>query len=146
MALDLNTLKYGRPAACSKCGGDLRYTGVGEYECTECKNLELDDYGKVRTYIEKNHGATQSQVSQATGVSVNKIRQMLKEEKIEVAATSLVFLHCEMCGTEIRSGKYCPACELKVKSGLETKKHISTVQGFGKGAKGSATGERRFMR
>ena len=135
MGLDLNALKYGRPAACSKCGGELKYTGVGEYECTECRNLELDDYGKVRSYIEKNHGATQSQVSLATGVSVNKIRQMLRDEKIEVAATSHVFLHCEICGTEIRSGKYCPACELKVKAEGEAKKHVSTVQGFGKAAK-----------
>lgn len=146
MGLDLNALKYGRPAACSKCGGELKYTGVGEYDCIKCGNVELDDYGKVRSYIEKNHGATQSQVSEATGVSVNKIRQMLKDEKIEVAAGSHVFLHCESCGAEIRSGKYCTACEAKLKAEEQAKRHVSTVQGFGKAAKGSATGERRFIR
>jgi len=111
-----------------------------------CGNCELDDYGKVRTYIEKNHGATQSQVSEATGVSVNKIRQMLRDEKIEVAPNSRAFLHCESCGAQIRSGRYCEACEQKMKKEELLHKHTSNVQGYGKGKNGSATGERRFIR
>ncbi len=145
MALDLNSLKYGRPANCSKCGGDLRYAGIGEYECENCKNIEFDDYGKVRAYIEENRGATQSEVSLATGVDVNKIRQMLREEKIEIAPNSVIFLQCEGCGTKIRSGKYCDACEGKVKKEEKTKRTLP-VQGYAKGGGTGAKGERRFMR
>lgn len=149
MTLDLNTLKYGKPANCSKCGSALRYVGIGEYECESCKNIEFDDYGKVRTYIEKNRGATQSQVSLATGVDVSKIRQMLREEKIEIAPNSVVFLQCESCGTPIRSGKYCSACAEKIQN-EEQKKRTLPGKGLGKGVQTgggtSAKGERRYMR
>ncbi len=145
MALDLGSLKYKRPANCSKCSGNLRYVGIGEYECENCKNIELDDYGKVRTYIEENRGATQSEVSQATGVEVNTIRQMLREEKIEIAPNSVIFLQCEGCGAKIRSGKYCDACEGKAKKEEKTKRTLS-AQGSVKGGIISTKGERRFMR
>ncbi|MFT3983415.1 MAG: MerR family transcriptional regulator [Lachnospiraceae bacterium] len=145
MALDLKSLQYGRPADCSKCGGNLRYVGIGEYECESCRNIELDDYGKVRTYIEENRGATQSEVSTATGVDVNKIRQMLREEKIEIAPNSVVFLQCESCGAKIRSGKYCDACAGKAKKEDDARR-LPPTQGFVKGTGAGAKGERRFMR
>ena len=139
---------YGRPTNCSKCDGELVYAGIGEYKCENCGNIELDDYGKVRSYLEEHHGATQSQVSDATGVASNVIRQMLREEKIEIAPNSRMFLRCLICGTEIRSGRYCPDCEAKQLREEQGTKHTSSsnMHGFGNGQKGSATGERRFMR
>ena len=108
-----NTSLYGKPIKCSICNGPLVYKGVGEYQCSECFNLEYDDYGKVRLYIESHNGATASEISEATEVSQAKIRQMLKEERLEVASDSRAFLHCEACGKEIRSGQFCSECEAK---------------------------------
>jgi len=113
MDMDFGDAKYGKPLKCSVCGKTLVYKGVGEYQCSACQNLEYDDYGKVRLYIEKHNGATAIEISEATGVSQAKIRQMLKEERLEVSSNSIAFLRCEACGIEIRSGKYCEACDVK---------------------------------
>lgn len=148
MARDLGYIAYGRPTNCCVCGGSLVYKGVGEYQCSECHSLEFDDYGKVRLYIEAHNGATAAEISEATEVSQAKIRQMLKEERLEVTSDSIAFLHCELCGIDIRSGKYCVSCATKVKKDVlaDSKAiHNSKVQGFG-AAKRGEDGERRFMR
>ena len=48
---------YNVPVRCSKCGKMLKYMGVGEYKCEACGFTEYDDYGLVRSYLEKNPGA-----------------------------------------------------------------------------------------
>ena len=73
---------------CKECGGQLNYRGLGQYECEECKNIEYDDYGKVRAYLEEHPCALQGEVSKATGVPANRIRALLLEERIEIASGS----------------------------------------------------------
>ena len=96
---------------CAECGGEMKYAGLGEFRCVECGNVQFNDYGRVRAYLEAHPGAMQSEVSRATGVSPNRIRQLLVEERIEISANSNIFLNCEMCGMPIRSGSRCPKCE-----------------------------------
>lgn len=134
---------------CEECGGKMKYTGVGEYVCESCSHVMLNDYGKVRNYIEKHPGANLAEVSEATGVGKNKIRQLLREEKIEIAGNSVVFLHCESCGAPIRSGYYCESCA-KIAKTIQAKQDAadrkSTISGgFAKTPTG-ATGEKRFKR
>lgn len=117
--------------------------------CDHCKHVQYDDYGKVRNYIEVHHGATQSEVSQATGVPINRIRQMLREEKIEIAQNSVVFLHCEACGREIRSGIYCESCQkvmYKTDAAMRQSSRNTGMQGYGMNKNSNATGEKRFRR
>lgn len=148
MAKDLGYIAYGRPSQCTVCGGSLVYKGIGEYQCSDCHSLEYDDYGKVRLYIEMHNGATAAEIAEATGVSQVKIRQMLKEERLEVTPDSVAFLHCEICGTDIRSGRYCAACEAKIRKETMSESrnsHNSNLQGFGRSLRGE-DGERRFIR
>lgn len=138
------------PVNCSECGGRMIYKGVGEYACELCGALAYDDYGKVRNYIEQHPGATQSDVSAATGVSKAKIRQLLIEERIEVTPDSPIFMHCALCGADIRSGMYCSACATKVKQDeihvakvvREKQRKMGYASDYGKDAKG----RRRFER
>ena len=88
------------------------FKGVGEYHCENCRHVEYDDYGKVRLYVEKHRGATSSEVSMQTGVSQKAIRQMLKENRLEITQDSAAFLRCEVCGASIRGGRLCPKCEM----------------------------------
>lgn len=146
MDMDFGEVKYGKPLKCSVCGNDLVYKGVGEYRCSACQNLEYDDYGKVRLYIEKHSGATATEISEETGVSQAKIRQMLKEERLEVSSNSIAFLRCEICGIEIRSGKYCEACDAKRrKEALSEPRAKKKQVGYGSAGK-LDSGERRFHR
>lgn len=137
---------YNKPSKCKKCGGTMVFKGVGEYRCEKCGAVEYDDYGRVRLYIEQHHGATAQEVEDHTGVKQKVIRQLLKEERIEVAADSKVFLVCEICRKPIKSGRFCPECaklyhEKEEKLVQQQKKK---VQGFGKAVRGE-TGEKRYM-
>lgn len=138
---------YNIPYNCAKCGGVMVFKGVGEYQCEECGFLDWDDYGKVRNYIEKHKGATASEIESEIGVSQRSIRKMLRESRIEIAEGSKTFLHCELCGKEIRSGRFCEECEIKVHRNMEEQYRETLhkdVKGFGQ-AKTGESGQRRFM-
>lgn len=75
--------EYTKPISCSKCGGRLKYAGLGEYKCTMCRNVEYDDYGKVRVFLEGHPGANIVQTQSATGVSQQLIERMIREGKFE---------------------------------------------------------------
>lgn len=141
---------YNIPRTCKECGGVLVYKGVGEYHCELCGTVDYDDYGKVRLYIEKHHGATAAEIEDAVGVSQRTIRQLLRDSRIEIAEGSRCFLHCEICNKEIRSGRYCVECETKLHRNLEAQERerlrieISS-KGFGK-QRNTDEGQRRFMR
>lgn len=142
--------QYNIPRICKKCGGVFVFRGVGEYHCEDCGEVEYDNYGKVRLYIEEHKGATAAQIEQAIGVSQRAIRQMLKDGRLEVASDSKTFLKCEGCGKAIRSGQYCPECEVSIHRSIEAKERermqkMKNIHGAGIGQKGEE-GHRRFKR
>lgn len=138
---------YHTPAYCSKCNGIMIFKGVGEYRCEDCKNIEYDDYGKVRLYIENHKGATATEVEEKTGVRQKTIRLMLKENRLEVSADSRAFLNCEMCGIKIRSGRLCPNCEKIYHEHMEAaNRRQKNLQGFGMAIKQETDGAKRFRR
>lgn len=137
------------PVVCTQCGSsELEFKGLGEFECKECGFKMYDDFGKVRAYLENHRGATQSEVAIATGVSLTKIRQFLREERIEIAPNSLVYIHCEVCGAPIKSGRFCEACaskRLKAEMSADGRKTMQNASGVGMGSKGDS-GQKRFER
>ena len=137
------------PRTCEKCGaGSPQYKGVGEYKCSECGHVMYDDFGLVRNYLETHRGATQVEVCNATGVSRETVRQLLRDDKIEIVAGSGVFMACELCQAPIRSGRYCVACAQKIekqKDAERTAGHRPSMQGFGQAPRGES-GARRYTR
>lgn len=139
---------YHIPCTCKGCGGVMVYKGVGEYECEQCGDIDYDDYGKVRLYIEQHKGATAAEIEMGVGVSQRSIRKMLREERLEIADGSKVFLRCEICGVNIRSGRYCPACEFKAHRHLEEEqreKLRKSLAGYSNDHQGDE-GHKRFVR
>ncbi len=141
---------YNIPRVCKNCGGVMVFKGVGEYRCEECGEVDYDDYGKVRLYIEEHRGATAAEIEGAIGVSQRTIRKLLKEGRLEVAEGSKSFLTCEVCGKKIRSGQYCPECEINVHRKLEEKQRelaqkSKNAQGYS-GPQKAEEGQRRFRR
>ena len=124
------------------------FKGVGEYACEDCHHLDYDDYGKARNYLESHPGANTAQISENTGVSQKSIRQMLKESRLEVAEDSRVFLRCEICGANIRSGSLCSKCEMSYNRGLEEKERMNrSMSGYGLQKETlEQKGEKRFIR
>lgn len=139
-------IELDKPSNCSLCNGKMTFKGVGEYRCDDCDHLEFDDYGKVRKYIEEHHGATVAEVERAVHVRQKVIRQMLREERFEITATSNVFMSCEVCGAEIRSGKVCASCtSIYNKKQIESILKKNDIKGIGM-SRSRGTGEKRFRR
>lgn len=141
--------RYHIPHICEKCGGAMIFKGVGEYRCERCDEVAYDDYGKVRLYVEKHPGATVVETEKATGVSRKTIRQLLRDDRLEVTADSRAFLTCQSCGAPIRSGSFCPQCEAKHQKRMEEFKHKSMTEGMqGRGISDTAgqEGAKRFTR
>lgn len=137
---------YHRPRVCSQCGGVMIFKGVGEYQCEDCKSTELDDYGKVRQFVEVHKGATAAAIEEGTGVSQRTIRQMLRESRLEVTADSRAFLHCEICNANIRYGRFCSKCETSYHAAVEAQQRKEKqLRGFGQGIQGGE-GAKRFDR
>lgn len=139
---------YHIPRTCVKCGQVMVFQGLGEYKCEECGFFAYDDYGKVRSYIERHRGANAIEVETATGVSRRTIQKMLKDARIEVAFSSKTFLKCEMCGKDIRSGELCPSCEMTMHRHLEERQReeIRSHAKAGTSKSEGNSGQRRYSR
>ena len=61
------------PIKCDKCGGRYIFQGAGKYICEDCGNVVYDDFGKVKAYIDEHGPSPGIVISEATGVSINKI-------------------------------------------------------------------------
>ena len=136
------------PTKCEKCGSvHIKYNGIGEYECEECRLKMYDDYGKVRNYLEQHPGATATEVSEMVGVTKQKIRRLLKDDKIQIAPGSATFIYCEKCGTGILSGRFCASCIAEmgnsVNANTKSQRGSNITGGFGMGTKGQS-GAKRF--
>ncbi|MDE7479075.1 MAG: hypothetical protein K2M91_14235, partial [Lachnospiraceae bacterium] len=63
----LTKLLTKKPVFCSLCRGRMVYVGRGAYKCEKCEHEELDDFGKVRQYLEENGPMPALVIAQATG-------------------------------------------------------------------------------
>lgn len=108
---DLEKLIIGnKPIRCEVCGEKMYYVGGGRYECKECGHSVLDDYGKVKEFLEEHGNSPAVVVSKATGVKMEIIEMFLKRGKVEIPEGSRYYLECESCGCPIRYGRFCPTC------------------------------------
>lgn len=78
----MDDLSFTVPERCDKCDAKLEYTGCGHYICKECGNEMLDDYGKVRDFLDA-HGPTPiPRLMQATGLSREQIETLIKRGSV----------------------------------------------------------------
>ena len=85
---------------------------LGRHLCNECLKADEELFDKVRDYIRENPDATIFSTSEACEVSESKIRQWLKEERLEYKAQPGSGLYCEKCGEPISTGRYCSKCKV----------------------------------
>ncbi len=105
---------------CRKCGKIYNYIG-GAPICPVCKQLEEDDFQKVKEYLYENPGATLTQVSTELQMGVEKIKRFLKEGRLEITDDyGNMVLECESCGKSIKSGRFCAECERDLTVGLRS--------------------------
>lgn len=95
---------------CELCRGRMKYIGGGKYECTSCGTQALDDFGRIKQYLDQNGPTPEAIIAHETGIGMDKIDAYLRRGMVEITNSSNYFLKCEKCGCEIRYGRYCPEC------------------------------------
>ncbi len=95
---------------CKKCRKLFNYIG-GQPICPSCMAELEEDFNKVKTYLNENPNAIMVTIAEENNVSVQQIKQWIREERISFTEDSPVAIECEKCGTMIRTGRYCNQCK-----------------------------------
>lgn len=98
-----------KPGVCS-CGADFEYTGLGHYVCPRCKNTFINEYGKVRDFVDEYGNAYSIiEIAEKTGVSKRLIDLFVKDKRFELVKKQR---RCRNCKEPIDRGYYCSKCAL----------------------------------
>lgn len=108
-----------KPVVCEKCGGKLYYDAMGRYRCENCKHEILDDFGKVKVFLDENGPTPIPIIVEKTGVSADLLNAFLKKGRLEIPEGSKIYIKCEKCGCSIRYGRYCPECIHELAGGIK---------------------------
>ena len=136
------TTSSGVPEKCEKCGGKCKYKAQGVYECVDCKHTMMDDYGKVRVYLDEHGRRPAAVIADETGVSISTIQKYLRDGQLEIPEGSSVYVKCEKCGTDIRYGIYCPSCAAQLSKDIQGTIHMGNI---GEKPKNRGNGQMRFL-
>lgn len=109
-------LLKGNAGTCGECGCDTQYTHSGIYVCPKCGREQLDDFGKVKRYLETQGAATALEISNATGVELAIIKELLDAGRITMPHTEG---RCSRCGAGIARGQFCEACVNEIAFGIK---------------------------
>lgn len=105
---------------CRRCGRLFTFLG-GAPICQECKQMDEEDFKKIKEYLYENPGASLSLVSSELDISVEKIKRFLKEGRLEITSDEgNIILECEKCGKSIKSGRFCDECERGIASEMKS--------------------------
>ncbi len=110
-----------RPLFCEVCeDGKMYYDGNGIYHCGSCGAEALDDYGKIRRFLEEHGPDSAVAVARETGVDLGIVSMFLKDGRIEIPNESSMFIKCRRCGCSLRYGRYCRECTVEMAGGLSS--------------------------
>jgi len=107
-----------KPLTCELCEEKIYYLDGGRYACRSCGHIMLDDFGKVKQFIEKNGPSPSAVIAYGTGVRQDIINVFLKKGRVEIPEGSRYYIKCEKCGCSIRYGRYCPECVRETARGI----------------------------
>ena len=114
---DLETfLLTHKPVECEICGSKVYYVAGGEYQCRKCEHTMLDDFGKIKQYIDMFGPSPAVEIEESTGVRREVIDLFLKKGRLEIPEGSSYFIKCEKCKCSIRFGRFCPDCAKETQS------------------------------
>lgn len=103
---------------CKECGRLINYLG-GPRLCAACKEKLEEKFACVKKYIEDNRTAQMQQISEDNDVSIQQIKQWVREERLSFTDDSVVGIECENCGCIIKTGRFCEECKRTMVNDLE---------------------------
>lgn len=104
---------------CRQCGRLFNYIGGSySYLCPNCVKKLEEKFHEVKEYIEDNKNATMVEIAEACDVSTKQLEKWVREERLCFSPESSIGIECEICGTTIKSGRYCEQCKGKIANDL----------------------------
>ena len=103
---------------CRMCGRIFNYV-AGNVLCQVCREKMEKKFQEVKEYIREHPGVGIPEVSEACDVEPSQIRQWLRDERLELAEDSAIYLSCEGCGASIRCGRFCEKCKMNTTRDLK---------------------------
>lgn len=140
-----NSEFIGNPKSCQRCGRIFNYSGFGHLYCPACKKIDDDAFQKVKDYIFENGVATALEVSEATDISMRHIERYLREGRLEIPEGSPIYIKCEKCGADIRSGRFCQECATRMSAELRMALDFDDYQVGDKPKAKKQDGKMRFL-
>lgn len=113
---------------CQRCGKLFKIDNYNFELCPNCIKIDNEDFEKVRTYLYDHNTATSVEISENVGIPIAQIERYLKNGRLEIPENSPIFIKCEKCGSDIRSGRLCSACSLKLSNSMRMEMHITEAQ------------------
>lgn len=104
---------------CKRCGRVFNVLS-GEDICPVCKKSVEEEFAKVKEYVLENKGASVEKVAKDNDVSMKRIRQWIKEERLELSDPLLSGITCEKCRAPICTGRYCDSCKSNMANSLKS--------------------------
>ncbi len=125
---------------CNHCKRLFNYPGFGSKYCPECRKIDEGNREKVKEYLREHGMANMYEISLATEVPEKDIKQYLRDGMLEIPEGSPIYIKCEGCGCDIRSGRWCPACAARL-----SKEFKGAFVGVGDVPKPVMNGKMRFL-
>lgn len=95
---------------CKGCGRLFNFLN-GPPLCPACMKALDDKFAGVKEYIYNNPGSGIQIVSEEMEVSVQQIKNWIREERLSFSEESSIGIECESCGALIKTGRYCKECK-----------------------------------
>ncbi len=125
---------------CLRCKRLFTYPGFGSMYCQECRVIDEENRQRVKEFLNEHGAANMYEICEATGLKESMIRQYLRDGMLEIPENSPVFIKCERCGCDIRSGRWCPECAAQMTADLK-----GGYVGVGDKPKKDVSGKMRFL-
>lgn len=129
---------------CRKCGKLMQRTSSKRI-CPQCEKALEDKFHEVREYIRDNPDVTIMEVSRELDVSVEQLKQWVREERLLFSKAEGSGIQCVSCGVPIATGKYCDRCKAEVSHRLENAYEKPKVTLAAQQPTSSAKGKMRFL-
>lgn len=97
---------------CPRCGDIFAKQRVEI--CPKCRQEETQRIDALSKYLDSHPDATIDDLERISGMPKEVILTYAREGRLVALDTAILKVHCEECGTEIHSGRFCSTCRRKL--------------------------------
>lgn len=104
---------------CRKCHTIFNYI-AGPQICPQCRAKIEEKFQEVKKYVYTNKGATITQIAADCEVEISQLQAWIREERLVFSEDSPIGIDCEVCGAQIKTGRFCSKCKADMANTLNS--------------------------